>query len=66
MMKSWKTSVAGIATFGVVLCAAVAAHFDGDPLTEANWGVVVAAFIASVGLIMARDHDVSSENAGAK
>ncbi len=66
MMKSWKTSLAGIATFGTLLCAALAAQLDNDPLTTANWEVVVAGAIVCAGFWVARDNDVSSESAGAK
>ncbi len=66
MIKSWKTSLAGIAAVGVVLFAALEMHFDNDPLTVPNWGAVVGAMIAGVGLLFARDNDVSSESAGAK
>jgi hypothetical protein len=66
MIKSWKTSLAGIAAVGVVLFAALEMQFDNDPLTVPNWGAVVGAMIAGVGLLFARDNDVSSESAGAK
>jgi hypothetical protein len=66
MTKSWKTSLAGIATIGVVVFAALEAQFDGNPLTTANWGAVVASVIAGIGLLAARDNNVSSEEAGAK
>lgn len=66
MKKSWRTTLAGIATIGVVVCSALVAQFDGDPLSEANWGAVVAAVLAGIGLIAARDNGVSSEEAGVK
>jgi hypothetical protein len=66
MTKSWKTSLAGIAAVGVVLFAALEMQFDNNPLTVPNWGAVVGAMIAGVGLLFARDNDVSSESAGAK
>jgi hypothetical protein len=42
------------------------AMFDADPLTVPDWGAVVAAIIAGIGLISARDNNVTSEQAGAK
>lgn len=65
-MKSWKTTTAGIAAAVAAIANAVANHFDGDPATKAEWGLVIAAVTAAVGLFKARDNDVSSEDAGAK
>lgn len=65
-MKSWKTTLAGIGAALVAIGAALEAQFDGDPATAADWGIVITAIIAAVGLWLARDNDVSSERAGAK
>jgi hypothetical protein len=65
-MKSWKTTVAGIGAILVAVGSALSAMFDADPSTVADWGAVVAAIIAGVGLIAARDNGVSSEDAGIK
>lgn len=65
-MKSWKTTTAGIGTILAALGAALSAQFDADPLTVANWGAVITAITAGVGLILARDNDKSSEDAGVK
>lgn len=62
---SWKTSTAGIAAIVAALATAVAALFDADPTTLPDWGAVAAAILAGVGLIAARDNDVTSEKAGA-
>jgi hypothetical protein len=40
--------------------------FDNNPATVADWGAVVAAVIAGIGLLAARDNGVSSEDAGIK
>lgn len=66
MTKSWKTSAAGIGAILVAIGSAITAMFDGDPSTVADWGAVVAAIIAGIGLIAARDNDKSSETVGAK
>jgi hypothetical protein len=66
MNKSWRTSVAGLGAIFVSVGAALTAMFDNDPLTNPEWGVVIAAIIAGVGLLSARDNKVSSEQAGAK
>ena len=65
-MKSWKTTTAGVGAILVALGSAMTAMFDADPLTVPDWGAVVAAIIAGIGLITARDNDVTSEQAGAK
>jgi uncharacterized membrane protein YhiD involved in acid resistance len=66
MSGSWKTTAAGIGAVLVAVGSAVTATFDADPATVADWGAVVAAVIAGIGLLFARDNNVSSEAAGAK
>lgn len=66
MTGSWKTTAAGIGAVLVAVGSALNASFDADPATVADWGAVVAAVIAGVGLLFARDNNVSSEAAGAK
>jgi uncharacterized membrane protein YhiD involved in acid resistance len=63
-MKSWKTTTAGIGAILVAIGSALAAHFDGDASTVADWGAVIAAVIAGVGLLAARDNDKSSQDVG--
>lgn len=63
-MKSWKTTGAGIGAILVAVGSALTAMFDGDPATVADWGAVVAAVIAGIGLIAARDNDKSSQDVG--
>lgn len=65
-MKSWKTTATGIGAILVAVGGALSATFDTDPATIADWSAVVAAIIAGVGLIFARDNGVSSEEAGVK
>lgn len=62
-MNSWKTTVAGI---GLILTALgiVAAGLGGDG--SIDFGEAGAAFMAGIGLLLARDNDKSSESAGAK
>lgn len=66
MNGSWKTSAAGIGAILVAVGSALSAMFDADPATIPDWGAVVAAVIAGIGLLAARDNNVSSEAAGAK
>ncbi len=64
-MKSWKTTLAGIAALIAAIALAIAHQFDSDPATVADWSAVIAAITAGVGLLLARDNDKSSEDVGA-
>jgi peptidoglycan/LPS O-acetylase OafA/YrhL len=66
MKGSWKTSAAGIAAIVVAVASCVQAAFDGNPDTAPNFEVAIAAVISGLGLIFARDNNVSSESVGAK
>jgi uncharacterized membrane protein YhiD involved in acid resistance len=66
MTKSWKTSAAGIGAILIAVGSALSSMFDNNPATVADWGAVVAAVIAGIGLLAARDNGVSSEDAGVK
>ena len=66
MRASWKTTLCGILTIaasGITLIGMPL--LDNDPLTVANYEAFVAAVIAGIGLIVARDNNVTSEAAGA-
>jgi hypothetical protein len=65
-MKSWKTTVAGIAAILTAGGAALTAISDGNPATEPDFAPLIAALSAGLGLLFTRDNDVTSENAGAK
>ena len=65
-MKSWKTTVAGIAAILTAGGAALTAISDGNPATEPDYAALIAACIAGLGLLFARDNNVTSEDAGAK
>lgn len=65
-MKSWKTTTVGILLFVMAAATAGVALLDGDPVTVPQWEVVVAAFLAMIGLSAARDNDKSSEDVQAK
>lgn len=64
MKASWRTSAAGVGAILVAIGSAVTALTDNDPMTIPDWGAVVAAVIAGVGLILARDAKVSSQQEG--
>jgi anti-sigma-K factor RskA len=64
-MKSWKTTLAGIAAIVAAVATAVSAQLDNDPGTVPDWTMVIAMITAGVGLVLARDNDKSSEQVGA-
>ena len=60
MMSSPKTTLAGVGAILVAVGAAMSAMFDADPLTVPQWDVVIAAILAGIGLIFAKDSKASS------
>ena len=46
-MKSWKTTLAGIAAIIAAIALAIAHQFDTDANTVADWGAVAAAVAAA-------------------
>ena len=64
-MKSWKTTAAAVIGFVVLLLNAATQILDEDPATNPDYGAIGTAGAALVGLLFARDNDVSSEKAGA-
>ena len=63
---SWKTSGAGIAAILIAGGAALKALTDGDDATSIDFAALIAAVVAGLGLICARDNNRSSEQVGAK
>ena len=63
-VSSWRTTLAGVGQFVGVLGTALHHHFDGVDSTTPEWGLVFASAVILVGLITARDNNVSSEEAG--
>lgn len=64
-MKSWKTTVTGIAVLIGAVSMALIALLDGNPATTVDFDAILAA-LAGLGLLAARDNNVTSEEAGAK
>ena len=59
-MKDKNTTIAGIGAILVAVGAAMSAYFDADPATTVDFATTIAAIIAGIGLIMAKD---SKDNA---
>ena len=54
-MNNRNTTVAGIGSILVAVGAVLTALFDGDPLTLPDYATAVAAILAGVGLVLAKD-----------
>ncbi len=65
-MKSWKTTTTGILAIVAALCAAGKSLLDNDPATNPDWSQLAVAITAGIGLITARDANVTSEQQGLK
>lgn len=62
MLKSPKTTVAGIAAILAAVAGAASAWAAGTPI---DWTTTIAAVMAGIGLVTARDNDKRSEDVGA-
>lgn len=62
-MKSPRTTMAGIAAILTAGAAILSGLAEGGSV---DWTAAIAAIISGVGLIFARDNNVTSEQAGAK
>ena len=63
-MKSWKTTLSGVGVILTALGAGIKMFLAGD--TGSAITALVGGISAGVGLIAARDNNVTSEQAGAK
>jgi uncharacterized membrane protein (GlpM family) len=64
MNASIKTTVTGALTILVAVFSAALGYFKTGTLPD--FGTLIAAITAGIGLIAARDNNVTSEQAGAK
>ena len=62
MMNSWKTTVGGIGSILGGLAMIFKGIASGEPV---DFAAALAAIMAGVGLLTARDNDKTSESAGA-
>lgn len=63
MTRSWRTTTAGLATLFTTIAHVLTALTDGKPI---DWTIVMTGFTTGFGLLSARDHKVTSEQAGLK
>lgn len=62
-MNNRNTTIAGIGAILVAVGGCLTAIYDGDPATSADFATAVAAIIAGVGLILAKDAKNTGTNA---
>ena len=62
MGKSWKTTVCGVLSLGVIGISVAKSILSGATV---DWGTIVPAFMAGLTGLLAKDHDVTG-GAGAK
>lgn len=66
MKTSWKTSALGLVAILTAVANAGTALLDSNPATVFDLDQFVTAVAAGIGLLFARDNNVTSESAGAK
>lgn len=63
--RSWKTTAAGIASIIAAIAQIAAALLDNDPTTVPHWAEAANIITLSIGVILARDDNKTSEQVGA-
>jgi len=58
-MKSWKTTLAGLATLATSIQSIVVAYSDNDISTMPDWNIQITNIIIGIGLLFAKDFNVS-------
>ena len=59
MKRNWRTTVLGICAILTAVAGFVKATIDGDTSTEPDIAALVAAFTAGLGLLFAKDLNVT-------
>lgn len=63
--SSFWTSIIGSGAAVAIIVNVIMLLTDGDANTMPDWGIVIPEFLVAIGLIAARDNNVTSEKAGA-
>lgn len=64
-VKSWRTTLSGVVACIMAVISVITPLIDDNAATNPDFTAAIAAFVAGIGLITARDNKVSSEQAGA-
>ena len=62
--RNWRTTLAGVIAAVLAIGDGVMKLIDSDPLTNPDYQLIIAATIAAVGLMFARDAMVTSKQLG--
>lgn len=57
--KSWKTTIAGVLMILIAVFTVVKSLLNGAPIMSINFETVLTEVVGGVGLIMAKDYNVS-------
>lgn len=64
MKASWRTSIFGAGGLLTIIVNTVSMLMDGNPATNPDWSIVFAAAMPALGLLFARDEQVTSKEVG--
>ncbi len=59
MKRNWRTTVLGLCAILTAVAGFLKATLDGDPVTEPDMTALVAAISAGIGLLFAKDANVT-------
>jgi hypothetical protein len=65
-LASWRTTLAACILAVDAILHAVSALLDGDATTNPDWNTVIVVLVAALGLLFARDANVSSQESGVR
>ena len=63
---NWKTTAAAIGAFLAIAMPQFGMWTDGDPLTNPDWNILIAAVGVLLTGVFARDADKSSQDSGVR
>lgn len=64
MKPGIKLKLTGLVSSIAAIIGAASLLLDGNPSTNPDWSAVIAAVTAGIGLLLARQNNVSSEDVG--